>query len=83
MEEKPKNKEYVTEWSFSFAELGERIDNFVRTLGMHRVYNSAFMNMLKNEEITSIISALGEDAVDPGKHTLLDALRKLFRLEES
>ncbi|MFQ5857151.1 MAG: alpha-amylase family glycosyl hydrolase, partial [Anaerolineae bacterium] len=23
---------------------------FVRTLGMHRVYNSAFMNMLKNEE---------------------------------
>ena len=23
---------------------------FVRTLGMHRVYNSAFMNMIKNEE---------------------------------
>ena len=23
---------------------------FVRTLGMHRVYNSAFMNMLKREE---------------------------------
>src|SRR5690606_29278140 len=23
---------------------------FVRTLGMHRVYNSAFMNMLKNED---------------------------------
>ena len=23
---------------------------FVRTLGMHRVYNSAFMNMLRNEE---------------------------------
>ena len=23
---------------------------FVRTLGMHRVYNSAFMNMLKTEE---------------------------------
>ncbi len=23
---------------------------FVRTLGMHRVYNSAFMNMLKDEE---------------------------------
>ncbi len=23
---------------------------FVRTLGMHRVYNSAFMNMLKNQE---------------------------------
>jgi len=25
---------------------------FVRTLGMHRVYNSAFMNMLRNEENT-------------------------------
>ncbi len=23
---------------------------FVRSLGMHRVYNSAFMNMLRNEE---------------------------------
>ncbi len=23
---------------------------FVRTLGMHRVYNSAFMNMMMNEE---------------------------------
>ena len=23
---------------------------FVRTLGMHRVYNSAFMNMLKEEK---------------------------------
>ena len=23
---------------------------FVRTLGMHRVYNSAFMNMLRDEE---------------------------------
>jgi len=27
---------------------------FVRTLGMHRVYNSAFMNMLKMEENASI-----------------------------
>ncbi len=26
---------------------------FVRTLGMHRVYNSAFMNMLRNEDNTS------------------------------
>jgi hypothetical protein len=33
MEEKPKNKERVTEWSFSFAELGEKIDGFVRSLG--------------------------------------------------
>ena len=27
---------------------------FVRTLGMHRVYNSAFMNMLKDEENANI-----------------------------
>jgi len=26
---------------------------FVRTLGMHRVYNSAFMNMLRDEENAS------------------------------
>jgi len=29
---------------------------FVRTLGMHRVYNSAFMNMLKDEKTRSIAS---------------------------
>ncbi|WP_010254715.1 alpha-amylase family glycosyl hydrolase [Treponema primitia] len=38
---------------------------FVRTLGMHRVYNSAFMNMLKNEENAkyraSIKNTLGFD----------------------
>ena len=40
-EEKPKNEEkhkndekrYQTEWSFSFAELGDRINDFVRSLG--------------------------------------------------
>jgi len=31
---------------------------FVRTLGMHRVYNSAFMNMLKNEENEKYRSSL-------------------------
>ncbi len=28
---------------------------FVRSLGMHRVYNSAFMNMLRDEENISIV----------------------------
>lgn len=31
---------------------------FVRTLGMHRVYNSAFMNMLKNEDNASYRSVI-------------------------
>jgi glycosidase len=31
---------------------------FVRTLGMHRVYNSAFMNMLKDEENTKYRSVM-------------------------
>lgn len=31
---------------------------FVRTLGMHRVYNSAFMNMLKNEENAKFRSSI-------------------------
>ncbi len=31
---------------------------FVRTLGMHRVYNSAFMNMLKNEDNTQYRSSI-------------------------
>ncbi len=30
---------------------------FVRTLGMHRVYNSAFMNMLRNEDNAGIAIA--------------------------
>ncbi len=33
---------------------------FVRTLGMHRVYNSAFMNMLKNEENQKYRQAIKE-----------------------
>jgi ADP-glucose type glycogen/starch synthase len=33
---------------------------FVRTLGMHRVYNSAFMNMLKREENSAYRKALSD-----------------------
>ncbi len=33
---------------------------FVRTLGMHRVYNSAFMNMLKREDNSNYRKTLGE-----------------------
>ena len=34
---------------------------FVRTLGMHRVYNSAFMNMLRDEENAKYRSLSEED----------------------
>jgi len=37
---------------------------FVRTLGMHRVYNSAFMNMLKNEENDKYQESDEETAID-------------------
>ncbi len=40
---------------------------FVRTLGMHRVYNSAFMHMLKNEDNQKFRSMIKETiAFDPG-----------------
>jgi glycosidase len=39
---------------------------FVRTLGMHRVYNSAFMNMLKNQENKKYIDTIKNTlAFDP------------------
>ena len=48
---------------------------FVRTLGMHRVYNSAFMNMLRDEENAKyrlvIKNTLEFDPRDP------EALRQL------
>ncbi len=40
---------------------------FVRTLGMHRVYNSAFMHMLKNEDNQKFRNMIKETiAFDPG-----------------
>ncbi len=45
-------------------------------------YLEGAFRLYQNQILHSIISALGEEASDPGKHTLLDALRKLFRLEE-
>ena len=35
---------------------------FVRTLGMHRVYNSAFMNMLRDEENAEYRQVMREHA---------------------
>ena len=48
---------------------------FVRTLGMHRVYNSAFMNMMRDEDNAKYRLGAQEHAgVRPGHH---EALRKL------
>lgn len=33
-QEKPKNKQYVTEWSFSFDDLGDKIGEFVKSFGV-------------------------------------------------
>ena len=38
---------------------------FVRTLGMHRVYNSAFMNMLRNEENSKYRQVIKHSGVRP------------------
>ncbi len=37
---------------------------------------------LQNQFLHGPISALAEEAPEPGRHTLLEALRKMFRLEE-
>jgi glutamyl-tRNA reductase len=38
--------------------------------------------LLQNQFLHGPISALAEEAQEPGRHTLLEALRKMFRLEE-
>jgi hypothetical protein len=38
---------------------------FVRTLGMHRVYNSAFMNMLRDEKNAEYRQAMKNTQFDP------------------
>ena len=48
---------------------------FVRTLGMHRVYNSAFMNMMRDEDNAKYRSVIKNTIeFDPGHH---EALREL------
>jgi glutamyl-tRNA reductase len=49
--------------------------------GDRRYIEGAF-RLLQNQFLHGPISALADEARDPGQHTLLEALRKLFRLEE-
>lgn len=45
-------------------------------------YIEGAFRLLQNQFLHGPISALSEEAPEPGRHTLLEALRKMFRLEE-
>jgi glutamyl-tRNA reductase len=47
-----------------------------------RTYIEGAFRLLQNQFLHGPISALAEEAPEPGQHTLRDALRKLFRIEE-
>jgi glutamyl-tRNA reductase len=47
-----------------------------------RDYIEGAFRLLQNQFLHGPISALGEDSPETGRHTLLEALRKIFRLEE-
>jgi glutamyl-tRNA reductase len=47
-----------------------------------RTYIEGAFRLYQNQILHGPISALTEEASGPGQHTLLEALRKLFRLEE-
>jgi glutamyl-tRNA reductase len=47
-----------------------------------RAYIEGAFRLLQNQFLHGPISALGAEAPEPGRHTLLEALRKMFRLEE-
>jgi glutamyl-tRNA reductase len=46
-----------------------------------KAYIEGAFRLLQNQFLHGPISALAEEAPEPGRHTLLEALRKLFRLE--
>ncbi|MBX9680631.1 MAG: glutamyl-tRNA reductase [Gemmataceae bacterium] len=47
-----------------------------------KAYVEGAFRLLQNQYLHGPISALAEEAQEPGRHTLLDALRKLFRIED-
>ena len=47
-----------------------------------RAHIEGAFRLLQNQLLHGPISALAEEAHEPGRHTLLEALRKMFRLEE-
>jgi glutamyl-tRNA reductase len=59
-----------------FAKLNGKLDD------KDRLYIERAFRLYQNKILHGPISALTEEAPNPGQHTLLEALRKLFRLEE-
>jgi glutamyl-tRNA reductase len=47
-----------------------------------KAYIEGAFRLLQNQFLHGPISALAEEAQEPGRHTLLEALRKMFRLQE-
>jgi glutamyl-tRNA reductase len=47
-----------------------------------KAYVEGAFRLLQNQLLHGPISALAEETPEPGRHTLLEALRKMFRLEE-
>jgi len=47
-----------------------------------KAYVEGAFRLLQNQFLHGPISALAEETPEPGRHTLLEALRKMFRLEE-
>ncbi|MCS7047460.1 MAG: glutamyl-tRNA reductase, partial [Gemmataceae bacterium] len=47
-----------------------------------KAYIEGAFRLLQNQFLHGPISALAEESHEPGRHTLLEALRKMFRLEE-
>lgn len=81
-EEKRKNdeKQYRTEWSFSFAELGDKIDEFVRSMGASgdkaAIKTEHFQEMLNEAESANIRldTPVGETTIKAASgDVLLDA----------
>jgi glutamyl-tRNA reductase len=53
-----------------------------RVNGEDRAYIEGAFRLLQNQFLHGPLSALAEDAQEGGRHALLDALRKLFRISE-
>ena len=61
-------------------QLMQRLDG--RLAEADRAYIEGAFRLLQNQFLHGPISALAEETHEGGRHTLLDALRKLFRLGE-
>jgi glutamyl-tRNA reductase len=73
-------KDFEAKRQVIVQQLLTRLDG--RLTGADREYIEGAFRLLQNQFLHGPISALAEETHDGGAHTLLDALRKLFRLGE-